>query len=74
MSVVSQMSNLEKEKIKKIMEDPVLWAQKFLKTYNPETKKIEPWVARWYQVQMLRDKSVRKVYRCGRRIGRVLPI
>lgn len=45
----------------------------FLRTFNPKTKKIEPWTARWYQVEMLRDKHTRKVYRCGRRIGKCLP-
>ena len=33
-------------------------------------KKDTPWTARWYQVQMLRDKSLKKVYRCGRRTGK----
>lgn len=64
------MKKVEKEKLKKIGSDPILWAQAFLRTFDPRSKKIVPWVARWYQVEMMRDKSVRKVYRCGRRIGK----
>lgn len=63
----------EQQKLKKILADPILWAQTFLRTFDPKQKKIVPWVARWYQVEMLRDKSTRKVYRCGRRIGKCLP-
>lgn len=70
MATLQKMSPVEQEKLKKIAEDPVYWANAFLRTFNPETKKIEPWKARWYQVEMLRDKSTRKVYRCGRRIGK----
>lgn len=57
-------------KLKSIMSDPVKWAQTFLITYDKVLKKDTPWTARWYQVQMLRDKSLRKVYRCGRRTGK----
>lgn len=57
-------------KLSEIMGDPIKWAQAFLRAYNSKTKKIEPWLARWYQVEMLRDKHTRKVYRCGRRIGK----
>lgn len=64
---------LETKKLKQIMEDPVKWAQAFLKTFDTETKKIVPWKARWYQVEMMRDQHTRKVYRCGRRIGKCLP-
>lgn len=67
------LAKAEAKKLKEIMEDPIKWAQAFLRAYNPKTKKIEPWTARWYQVEMLRDKSTRKVYRCGRRIGKCLP-
>lgn len=28
------------------------------------------WDARWYQANMLRDPSYRKVARCGRRLGK----
>lgn len=68
------MSLLQKRNLKKIIEDPVLWAKAFLRIFNSKTKKEEPWSARWYQAEMLRDKSVKKVYRCGRRTGRILPI
>lgn len=74
MALLKNMSELEKKALMDIMSDPIKWAQKFLRSFNPKTKKIEPWIARWYQVQMMRDLSTRKVYRCGRRIGRVLPI
>ena len=57
-------------KLAKIMKDPVAWAQAFLRTYNSQTGKIEPWKARWYQVEMLKDNSKRRVYRCGRRTGK----
>ena len=70
MSNQSQISELDKQHLKKIFEDPVLWAQAFLRTFNSKTKQIGPWVPRWYQVEMLRDKSRRKVYRCGRRTGK----
>ena len=67
------ISRAEAKKLQEIMNDPIKWAQAFLRTFNPKTKKIEPWTARWYQVEMLRDKHTRKVYRCGRRIGKCLP-
>lgn len=67
------MRSVEKERLKEIMNDPVKWAQAFLKTFDPVKKKIVPWTARWYQVEMLRDGSIKKVYRCGRRIGKCLP-
>ena len=70
MAILKQMSPVERKKFLEIAEDPVKWAQAFLRTFNPQTKKIEPWTARWYQVEMLRDKNVKKVYRCGRRIGK----
>ena len=61
------------KKLKEIMKDPAKWSQVFLKSYNPKEKVIGPWIPRWYQVDMMRDKSTRKVYRCGRRIGKCLP-
>lgn len=60
----------QQERLKEIMGDPVKWAQTFLITYDKTKKQDTPWTARWYQVQMLRDKSLRKVYRCGRRTGK----
>ncbi len=67
------MSLIEKKKFKEILDDPVLWAKAFVKTFDPVIKKITPWAARWYQVEMLRDQSLRKVARCGRRTGKCLP-
>ena len=67
------MANYKKAdqvKLAKIMKDPVAWAQAFLRTFNPQTGRIEPWKARWYQVEMLQDKSKKRVYRCGRRTGK----
>ena len=67
------MANYEKAdqvKLAKIMKDPVAWAQAFLRTFNPQTGRIEPWKARWYQVEMLQDQSKKRVYRCGRRTGK----
>lgn len=62
------------EKIKEVFADPVKWAQVFVITYDSSLKKYVPWTARWYQAEMLRDKSLKKVARCGRRTGRVLPL
>ena len=67
------MANYKKAdqvKLAKIMKDPVAWAQAFLRTFNPQTGRIEPWKARWYQVEMLQDNSKKRVYRCGRRTGK----
>lgn len=58
---------MEKEKLRQIMADPVLWAKAFIISNDAQTKKMGPWIARNYQEEMLRDKSYRKVYRCGRR-------
>ena len=57
-------------KLKEINSDPVKWAQVFLVTYDKTLKKETPWTARWYQSQMIKDKSKKKVYRCGRRTGK----
>ena len=64
------LAKAEVKKLQEIMNDPIKWAQAFLRTFDPKTKSIVPWTARWYQVEMLRDKHTRKVYRCGRRIGK----
>ena len=71
--MTKQLSKVELEKLKQIQDDPVLWAKIYLTTYDSSTKKYVPWTARWYQAEMLRDKSRRKVYRCGRRTGKLLP-
>ena len=52
------------------MADPVLWAKAFVISNDALAKKVGPWKARDYQEEMLRDKSLYKVYRCGRRIGK----
>lgn len=65
-----ELSPVEQAKLRKIMEDPVLWAKAFVRTNNPKTKKLEPWTARDYQVEMLRDPGTRVVYRLGRRCGK----
>ena len=74
MAVLNKLNQIEAKKLQEIIDDPIKWAQVFLMSFNPKTKKVEPWIGRWYQVEMMRDKSVRKVYRCGRRIGRLLPM
>lgn len=63
-------SPVVREKLKKIAEDPVLWAKAFVVTYDSAKKKDTPWTARWYQAEMLRDMSLKKVYLCGRRTGK----
>lgn len=70
MAILSKMSEIEKRNFQEVLKDPVKWAQVFLRIFNPVTKKEEPWTARWYQAIMLRDKSIKKVYRCGRRTGK----
>lgn len=70
MALAKNMSALERRKLQEIAEDPVKWAQAFLRSFNPQTKKVEPWIPRWYQVEMMRDRHTKKVYRCGRRIGK----
>lgn len=64
------MTKIERERFRKIVKDPVLWAKAFIKTFDPTKKKVTPWTARWYQAEMLRDQSLKKVARCGRRTGR----
>lgn len=71
---LKKMSLVEQIKMREIVQDPVLWAKAFVKTFNPVNKKIEPWTARWYQVEMLRDKTLKKVARCGRRTGGFRPL
>lgn len=57
------------KKLEKISKNPVLWAKTFITTIDNATKKKVPWTARWYQAEMLLDKSLKKVARCGRRTG-----
>lgn len=64
-----EFTQIEKEKISNIMSNPVKWAYSFLRTYDQVQKRIVPWTARWYQAEVLMDKALRKVARCGRRVG-----
>lgn len=66
------LSNIELQKIKAVMDDPVKWAQVFVTIFDNVQKKKTPWIARWYQAEMLRDRSIKKVARCGRRTGKCL--
>lgn len=69
-------SNIDKQrliqlkKLNEIKNNPVLWAKAFVTTVDNKTKKSGPWIARWYQAEMLLDPSPRKVARCGRRTGK----
>ena len=67
---MARLSPVEQAKLKKIFADPVLWAKAFVRTYDAGTKKHGSWIARDYQAEMLRDPSLRKVYRLGRRCGK----
>lgn len=71
---IKKMSPIERKKLKEIVEDPVLWAKVFVRTFDPVQKKVVPWTARWYQAEMLRDKSLKKVARCGRRTGKLFAL
>lgn len=70
---ITKLSPVEKKRLQEIMIDPVLWAKAFVRTFDGQQKKVVPWTARWYQVEMLRDNSLKKVARCGRRTGKCLP-
>lgn len=67
---MAELTPSQKLKLKEVLDDPVKWAQAFLITWNGDKKCYSPWTARWYQAEMLRDKSKKKVYRCGRRTGK----
>ena len=67
---MAEFTPSQKAKLSEIVNDPVKWAQAFLITWNGDKKCYSPWTARWYQAEMLRDKSKKKVYRCGRRTGK----
>ena len=67
---MADLTPSQKAKLAEIVNDPVKWAQAFLITWNGDKKCYSPWTARWYQAEMLRDKSKKKVYRCGRRTGK----
>ena len=70
MASKKKLSPTEEAKLRKIMSDPVLWAQAFIVARNAAEKTFGPWKARDYQVEMLRDPSLRIVYRLGRRLGK----
>ena len=67
---MATLTKAQQIRLKEINDDPVLWAQTFLRTYDARLGKETRWTARWYQVEMLRDKTTRRVYRCGRRTGK----
>lgn len=67
---LANKASLDYAKAKEILNDPVKWAQIFVNTFDNATKVKQPWVARWYQAEMMRDNSDKKVYRCGRRTGK----
>jgi len=71
MAITKKLSTVEAKRIQEIMQDPVKWAQVFVTIFDNAAKKKTPWIARWYQVEMLRDRSLKKVARCGRRTGKV---
>ena len=66
---MTKLDAIQLQKFKEICENPVFWAKAFVITVDNKTKKQVPWTARWYQAQMLLDKSLKKVARCGRRTG-----
>ena len=66
----SGFSPAQIKKMKSVMSDPVIWAQVFLNTYDGAKKCETKWTARWYQIEALRDKSLKKVLRQGRRTGK----
>ena len=56
-------AKLSKEgKLVVIKRDPVMWAKSFVQIYNIDLDKYAPWTPRWYQAEMLRDRSLRKVF------------
>jgi hypothetical protein len=71
---LDKMSPIEKKAFLEIMKHPAKWAKVFIRIFDPVQKKVVPWTARWYQAEILADKSLKKVARCGRRTGKVLPI
>ena len=67
---MNNLSSVEMDKVKMVLADPVMWARVFTRSYDPIQKKIVPWTARWYQEKIMRDPSLKKVARCGRRTGK----
>lgn len=60
-----------------ILTDPI-WLGEFLRTYNdfpyePEARSKKPFSYRWYQKQILTDRSTRVSVRGGRAIGKCHP-
>ena len=66
MSKIEKLTKQEIEQLR-ILLDPVAWAEATLKDPKNPNKQV---VIREYQRNMLEDKSIRKVSRCGRRIGK----
>lgn len=67
---LNDLTPVERKKLKEIVNDPVKWARAFVRVFDKKKKKIVPWEARWYQAETLRDKSLKKVLRWGRRTGK----
>lgn len=67
---MTEKERLQRQKLVAISKNPVLWAKAFLRTVDNDTKKVGPWVARWYQAEMLMSTENRRVARCGRRTGK----
>lgn len=70
MALAKRINKIEAEQMSKILNDPVKWAQVFVTIFDNNKKEYTPWVARWYQREMLQDRSIKKVARCGRRTGK----
>jgi replicative DNA helicase len=54
-----------------VIRDPALWAETYLR--NPQNPR-KPLKLRWYQKEMLRCQSMKKVYRLGRRSGKSISL
>lgn len=67
---MAKTTKLEADLLLKVMEDPVLWAKVFITIYDSAKKAYTPWTARYYQANILHDKSLKRVLRCGRRTGK----
>lgn len=65
-----KMTPVQAMKLKKIMDDPVLWCHAFLQIYDTNLKKMVKFKPREYQEDMLRCNDLRQVFRCGRRLGK----
>jgi len=53
-----------------MLVDPCKWAAHEIKVIDPESKKIVPFAARWYQQELLQDNARYQVWRLGRQVGK----